>query len=190
MNILDISRCDNSGTVLIASVALILSFFSTVAALISVGLQRTHNRKSVTPYPDIIFADYEDRIGVYLVNKGLGPMIIKEFEVYSGCKWVKDRLSGGELVKNNLIDLLPPGTNGILWNDFTKVIKKRVVAPGEKMVIVELIGNPKSKKYASFRDNIRTLLKPLYLLVHYKGIYGQKMPILERSLEWFGRSKE
>lgn len=170
---------NNSDTVavLIASVALGLSFISTIAAIWAVSLQRKHNRMSVRPIADFTFADYQDCIGVYLKNHGLGPMTIEKFEVISQDKVIGD----------NLIDLMPPKPPSLYWTDFLKEIKDRVMAPGEKRILIEIKGAQSDKDFASYRDELRRSLYTLKIRVTYKGVYNQKS-LSERSLAWFGRT--
>lgn len=163
---------------IIASIAVGVSFLSTLLALWAVYLQREHNRVSVRPLPDLIFGDYENQIIVEIHNNGLGPMILVGVEI----------LKDNTVLADNLIDLMPSLPKGMRWDDFVKNLKNRVLAPGEEKTLIELSGNEKSKTFVNFRDKVRETLAPLTVKVYYKGIYDKKSRIFEQSLDWFGRS--
>lgn len=162
---------------LIAGLALIVSCISTILALRAVSLQREHNRISVKPLPDIILADYENEIAVKVHNHGLGAMIIEKLEV----------LKGGNVVTDNLIDLVPSPPDDICWDDFIKILAGRILAPGEEKVLIKLTGDLKNQKFIKFRDTVRQSLAPLAVKIYYKGVYDKKALSHERSLDWFGR---
>jgi hypothetical protein len=61
---------------LTAICALVVSVVATVSAIWSAFVQRRHMRLSVRPIASFRVADFEDRVGVFLANKGLGPMRI------------------------------------------------------------------------------------------------------------------
>ena len=54
--------------------ALVVSVAATVLAVWSALEQRRHMRLSVQPIAAIPVADFENRIGVFFANKGLGPL--------------------------------------------------------------------------------------------------------------------
>jgi len=168
---------DNAGN-LIAGLALLVSFISTLLALWAVRLQREHNRISVKPLPDIIFGDYENEIKVGLHNHGLGPLILIRVEV----------LKDSSVVSDNLIDLMPDQTKGIFWEDFVQKLKDRILAPGEEKMLVKLSGNSKSKSFISYRNKVRKELAPLSVKIYYKGIYDKTELVFEKSLDWFSRT--
>lgn len=162
---------------IIASIAVGVSFLSTLLALWAVYLQREHNRVSVKPLPDLIFGDYENEIVVEIHNNGLGPMILVRVEI----------LNNNTVLADNLIDLMPDLPKGMDWDDFVKNLKDRVLAPGEEKTLVELSGSEKNKTFVNFRDKVRKALAPLTVKVYYKGIYDKNVLTFEKSLDWFGR---
>lgn len=162
---------------LITSVAVILSFLSTLLALWAVFLQREHNRISVKPLPDIVFGDYENEIKVGIHNHGLGPMILVNVEI----------LKNQTVIANNVIDLMPDQPRGISWEDFVQLLKDRVLAPGEEKMLVKLSGNSENKTFVKFRNKVREELAPLTVKIYYKGIYDKNDRIFEKSLDWFDR---
>ncbi len=161
----------------IAAVAVIVSFLSTLLALWSVYLQRKHNQISVKPLPDMIFGDYTNEIKVALHNHGLGPMILTKVEI------LKDEI----LLDDDLISLMPEPPKGIDWDDFVELLKDRILAPGEEKMLVKLSGNPTNKTFVNFRNKVREELAPLKVKVYYKGIYDKEETVFEKSLDWFRR---
>jgi len=141
---------------LITSVAVILSFLSTLLALWAVFLQREHNRISVKPLPDIVFGDYENEIKVGIHNHGLGPMILVNVEI----------LKNQAVIANNVIDLMPDQPRGISWEDFVQLLKDRVLAPGEEKMLVKLSGNSENKTFVKFRNKVREELAPLTVKIY------------------------
>jgi hypothetical protein len=62
--------------VIIAGLALIVS-------VVAFHLQREHNFRSLRPLPSVNRLNFDNRVGVELENRGLGPMIIREVRVAS-----------------------------------------------------------------------------------------------------------
>jgi len=66
-----------SGGTYIAICALIVSVVTVAISAWSGLVNRKHMRLSVRPVAAIPVADFENRLGVWLSNKGLGPLRIK-----------------------------------------------------------------------------------------------------------------
>lgn len=161
---------------MIAGLALLVSFISTVFALRAIALQREHNRVSVKPLPDFIFGDYEDEIKVNIHNHGLGPMTIDKVEV----------IENGKVVGKNLIDLMPSHPKSIPWRDFVRNLENRILAPGEEKALILLKGNTKNRTFTNFRNKVRTKLAPLTVRIYYRGIYDKDTLVYEKPLaDWF-----
>jgi len=152
--------------VLIAGLALILSFLSTILTLCSVWLQRIHNRVSVRPIAESTFSDFEDHLAVKIRNNGLGPLIIKKFEI---CRENK-------IIADNLIELMPSQAETISWKNFVMSINNRVLIPGEELCILDLVGDQNNREFTEFRDKVRKALAPLIIRIHYKSIYNENRP--------------
>ena len=170
----------SEAAVIIAGMALILSSISTIAAVIAVFLQRSHNRRSVRPLADILLSDYENRLAVAVLNNGMGPLLIECLEVSLD----------GKVQNKDVIDLMPKTPPNIDWWTFVKNLSGRVLSPGERRVVIELRGDESDSNFILFRDKVRNALTSLHLKLRYKDVYGKQMPFCERSLGWFGRSKK
>jgi hypothetical protein len=159
-----------------AVAALFVSLLSIVLTVASLWWQRQHNYFSVRPIGGIPIADYEDRIAVHIKNTGIGPLIIDKF-----------RVSDGMTVETSLISLMPSLPQGMLWNTFLESLEGTCVPPGDRLKLLELSGDPSAQAFADARDDCRRRLSQLTVELWYKDIYGRRMPVAARSLDWFGR---
>jgi hypothetical protein len=175
-----IMKYPDQSAIIIASLALFVSAISTILAINSVKLQREHNYISVRPVADLIFSDFENYIAVQLKNNGLGPMVIKEFNV----------LENNEFKANNLIDLMPDQPETIPWKNFEKEINNRTFGTSEELFIIELGPEKAFQEFIRYRDNIRKNLSPLTIIIKYHSLYNEKLLTYKRDLSWFGRNIE
>jgi hypothetical protein len=74
----------------IAICALVVSVISTCLAAWTAFVQRNHMQLSVQPIATTPVADFEHRVGVFLQNKGLGPMRVVSLRVVDGKGVAKD----------------------------------------------------------------------------------------------------
>ena len=172
-----IDKIISDPTLLIASIALLVSIISILIGAFSLKIQRTHNRKSVKPIGNIVFSDYENLLAVNLKNVGVGPLFIKSLKVKN-----KDRET-----KNNIIDFMPPHPPDLPWTNYFANPTDFVIPPGEKLNLIELSTDDISDAFAEFRDNVRKTLMDLSIELKYKDIYDKTMPENKRALDWFGR---
>jgi len=170
---------------IIAICALIVSVVSIIISVRTLKLQRTHNEKSVKPLGQIILNDYENMITVDIRNVGIGPMILRELIVTNSKGEIKDNLL-------DFIDLEMP--DGLTWSDYVKQVKDRVVAVGERIVLIgvdfESIESPNKdsmNQLDRFRDGLRKTLGEIAVKIHYTGIYENEIQNTERKLDWFKR---
>ena len=164
---------------LIATIAVFISFMSIVIGGLSLKIQRTHNRKTVKPIGNIILSDYENLLAVNIKNTGVGPLIIKSLKVYN---------DSGES-KINIIDWMPEHPDNLPWTSFFANATDFVLPPGQSLNIIELKTNTDiSNTFAEFRDQVRKALCGLTIELTYKDIYDKQMPTNQRDLEWFGRN--
>lgn len=63
----------------------------------------------------------------------------------------------------------------------------RSLAPGDKIALLVLAGDPQDPVFTNYRDTCRIALKDLSLVLECKDVYQKKMPITKRELSWFGR---
>jgi len=166
-----------NATTIIAICALVVSVLSTMFAIWSAYVQRKHMRLSVKPIAAVPVADYENRVGVFLHNKGLGPMRISDLRVTDDAGVTHDDIVGH----------MPPLSPSILWSTFYDSVNGATLEAGKRFNLLLLEGDPQDANYRSSRDNVRQKLSVLKVHVEYEDLYGQEMKPLEKSLSWFGR---
>ncbi|HKV94621.1 MAG TPA: hypothetical protein VJW20_18900 [Candidatus Angelobacter sp.] len=154
----------------------VLSLVFTASALY---IQRAHFRRSVRPIASIPVADYEDRVGVMLKNKGIGPLHVLQFQATDGKK-----------TENNLISWMPKLPAGISWETFYEDLDGLWIQPGEKVIVLQLAGDVDSPSFSQGRDLCRKALAKLTISIEYEDIYEKRMPTSKRDLAWFGRHFE
>jgi hypothetical protein len=159
-----------------AIAAVLVSFLSVILALWALAVQRHHNRLSVRPLAFISRSDYEDRLSVKIHNNGVGPLIITSLQV-----------SDGKAIRESVIDWVTSVSENLTWDDFTKDLKGRSLAPGDELVLLKFTGDPTDPHFREIRDKCRNVLRHLTIKLEYLDIYEQPMKPAERGLEWFGR---
>jgi hypothetical protein len=157
--------------------AVIIGLVALVFAAISLCVQRKHNRLSVKPIAIITFADYEDRISVYLQNQGTGPLIIKKL-------LFTDEL---DRKRSSLIEFFGAEFSGVIWSTFTGNINGWAILPGQHKTLIELVGDPQEHDFVANRKRVRKVLAQIKAEVHYQDIYEKDMPIRTRTFDWFAR---
>ena len=143
---------------------------------ITLWIQRRHNFKSVTPIAHFGVGNYENEISVRLGNKGVGPLIVKEFEV-----------SNGSRQENDLISFMPKQPQGIFWKTYYQNFSDSCISPNQEIIILQLVGNLTDENFISFRDDVRRSLSKLSITVTFTDIYNRDMPKKIKSLDWFDR---
>jgi len=165
---------------IIAICALVVSVLATCLAVWSAVTQRKHMKLSVKPVAAVPVEDFEEKIGVYLSNKGLGPMLVKKLEV-------TDKKGNKH---SDLVSHMPELNEDITWSSFHGSVDGSFLEQGKKFELLLLEGDPNSASFQQSRDLIRTHLKDLVVRVEYEDLYCQTMESVERELSWFGREKE
>ena len=156
-------------------------FFSTVSIIVAIAnmrMQRRHNRKSVLPIGHISVGDYENQIFVSVRNHGVGPMVVKKVVVAK---------EGDAEQQRALIHFMPELPGQCLWTHFVDDISGRAIPAGEYISFVSLEGDQDDKDFVEARQVVRKALSELSVKVEYENIYGEKMPVASRNLNWFGR---
>jgi hypothetical protein len=161
---------------MVALMALCISFLSILLTTWSLHLSRQHNFMSLTPIASILFSDYEDKLAVKIMNTGVGPLIIDTFQA-----------TRGNEAENDLISLMPDLPEGMLWDTFFDDLGGECIRPGDKLILLQLIGNLEDHNFCNARDACRRALAETTVVLTYKDIYGRKMPPVKESLGWFGR---
>ena len=161
----------------IATCALVVSVFSTGLAVWTAFLQRRHMVLSVRPIAAIPVADFEDRVGVFIKNVGLGPMTIKSLRVSSREGATHD----------DVISHMPRLKDGVHWSNFWDAVDGATLENGKRFELLLLKGEPSHSKFRESRDAVRRALSTLTVRVEYEDLYGQTMKPHDQELSWFGR---
>jgi len=167
-----------SADTITAICALFVSVIATALALWSAWEQRKYMRLSVRPIAAIVKSDFENRIAVYLENKGLGPMLIRTFRVKDKYGTIHDRI----------LSHMPVLKNGITWSNFHGSVDRATLQSGKKIELLLLEGDKNNTAFQEARDVVRKSLKNLTVSVEYEDIYGVSMKPREDNLVWFGRN--
>ncbi len=171
------------GQIITAICAVVISVCSLIVSVISLWRQRQHDRKSVLPIPQIILADYEDRLSVAIENAGVGPLVIQGLDVTH---------SLSNEVKPSVIAHMPDLPSRYFWSTFAEKVEGRAISAQNRLVLLELV-RPDSieekfdQTFDQVRNAIRTQLGYLTISVSVADIYGAKLPICIRHLDWFHR---
>ncbi len=161
----------------IAICALFVSVFSVCLGAWTAFVQRKHMRLSVKPIATIPVADYENRVGVFLQNKGLGPMRVVSLKVANHDKKVHD----------NIKSHMPALEGDIIWSNFYDSVDGAFLEPGKRFELLLLEGNMNSEEYNNSRDKVRKILCGLTIEIEYEDLYGKRMEPLKENLNFFGR---
>lgn len=166
-----------TGETYIAIGALVVSVVAVAISVWSGIAERNHMRLSVRPVAAIPVADFENRIGVWLSNKGLGPMRVKTLTVTD---------SQGN-IQSDLLSFMPELPAPVEWTNFHSNADGAFIEPGKRLDLLLLEGDTDSRSFRQARDNVRKALATLTVRVEYQDLYGASMVPEERTLSWFGR---
>lgn len=155
--------------------AVVIGIIALLFSAITLYIQRKHNKLSVKPIAIITVVDYEGIIGVYLENRGTGPLIIK--------KLLLTNEHGRE--ESALIEFFGDEFKDIKWSTFTGTREGWAILPGKYERLIELKGDSTDKNFITTRDRVRGILAPVRVELHYQDIYEKDMPIKTRNLYSF-----
>jgi hypothetical protein len=165
---------------IIAGSALVVSVLSLGFTVWAQGAQRKHMRLLVRPVAAIPVADFENRVAVWLANKGLGPMRITALTV-------KD--ARGE-VHSEILSHMPELPPGVYWTNFHGNVDGALLEAGKSLDLLILEGDAQSASFRTARDAVRRRLSELTVRVEYQDLYERKMLPEEKALSWFGRHQK
>jgi hypothetical protein len=131
------------------------------------------------PLLHIGYFDYEDRLSLFMRNKGNGPLIITNYKLLN--------LQNGE-TRAGIFETLPATER--LFDNYTGNQNNTVLEIGEEttLFLFEQTDEENIEEFGHERDLIREALCQYKIVVNYKDVYDNSMPTYERSLEWFGRN--
>lgn len=180
MNLSDEILNENGIENVLATCAIIVSIISFITSLYFSKKARQHNIKSVLPIPYFDRSDFENQIHLKILNKGTGPLIIKEIVAK-----LKDSTLG------QIVDVIPNPPEGYFFNNYSRFTKKetRTVPPNMHNDIIICKFDLDSKTDLKYRDELREFLKEITIHCSYTDIYNSKFDDYIVDCEWYGRHK-
>jgi len=163
-------------------------FFSSLIALMGILVtyylgvisdKRNVNNLNVEKlkHRPILFIGYWDaqnKMEIYIENKGKGPLIIKEYNLIN---------LFSSKIENRVFDILPRLSKD-RYQNYTGNLNELVLKPDEKFQLF-LFENGQCRED---RKLVRQSLKDYKLCIKYNDVYNEIMPLAERDLSWFGRN--
>ncbi|SIN85663.1 Asp23/Gls24 family envelope stress response protein [Chitinophaga niabensis] len=132
------------------------------------------------PLMHVGYFDGEDKIKLFMQNKGIGPLIINNY-------YLEDRDSGE--IKDGIFNCL----SGIatMFDNYTGNLNNVVLSPQEKYELLKYSIHDLEESYLlKFEEDRTTLRRTLgryKLIIEYSDVYNNRMPQYERDLIWFDR---
>lgn len=164
---------------IIAALALLTSIWSAWISAKTFKLQREHNVKSVKPILQIGQWDYENNLCVDLRNSGSGIAIVTSISV----------INKTDIKRNCIYDWLPKRLVGSMnYKEYWTAYKNFVIQPGQIIKLVEIPVNTEIEEQKKQREEIRSILRQLTVIVSYEDIYGNKMEDKKNELFHFSRT--
>lgn len=130
--------------------------------------EKTLQSLSVKPICSIYPSDYENRIEVALINKGLGPGKITKLD------FLYPSSVGNKLERyNNLIDLMPRRPKGLTFADWHVGIKNVYLPVGDHISLILLEGSTDNPLFTEYRDQVREILKDVRFDFEYSNMFDE-----------------
>jgi hypothetical protein len=155
--------------------ALVVSVVTVVVSVWSGLAERNHMRLSVRPVATIPVANFENRIGVWLANKGLGPMRINAVRITDAAGHTHP----------DVLSHMPALPTGLSWTNYHGKADGAFIEAGKRLELLLLEGDDTKSTFRTARDSARPVLAGLTVHVEYEDLYGNKMAPVERTLSWF-----
>ncbi|MDQ1086154.1 hypothetical protein [Siphonobacter sp. SORGH_AS_1065] len=153
-------------------IAVVISVLALAATVYQLYLQRVHNEKSVKPLGQIDLIDFDRKISIYIVNNGLGPLILERM-IFSKDGQTYTRID----------DCLALDSKSYSRIHVSEKVK-RVVLPNKYLTAFETIFSTDENEMEV--EKVRAQLSSISLKVEGRDIYDNLITI-ERDLEWFSR---
>ncbi|WOD41703.1 hypothetical protein [Nodosilinea sp. E11] len=145
--------------------------------------EREERLQAITlrPLCTIYSSDYVNKIKVTVKNLGVGPAKTRKIIIEN----LHEPLHARKRVKD-LVQLLPPLPEGMLWRDYT--INGFLYLPaGEQIDLIWLEGDEKNYAFSAFRDQIRKILSNVAVRIEYADIFDNEMEPIQEVLDIFSR---
>jgi hypothetical protein len=157
-------------------IALCALFYSIYSFRNQQSREEKLNRAMVKPLLDIKSLVYENNKAIILINKGLGPAIIRK------ANFCRD----GEIPTNEIVTFFDIGD--IEWDTFTAIVDKKAISPGDEVVMVQLSEKNLIDQGYSQNEALNILKSwqkqkiGIHVSIEYENIFGNVMESLEEEL--------
>ena len=158
---------------LIAAIAVIISFISVTLTYWTIHIQQKHNKLSVKPIPEFNLS-LVGGISIELQNKGIGPLF---------CINLITKNTAG-IRKNHIKDFLPPKLHFKKTN-FNTLRENFTLLPNETFKLITISIENKDKTQKENRIIAANEIGDLTLQLNYTSMYGETFPIYSKELIWF-----
>jgi hypothetical protein len=142
---------------IIALSSVIIALSSLFLSIVTLRRNRIHQILSVKPLCSILIKNYENEIGLYIQNNGIGPLIIENV--------VFTNVTGQ--TSNNILVFIPDGE----YADYTEDFIGKSILPGGRIVVF-VIGGKGCNINRNKKDKLRKNLTGMEVSVLYRDVYG------------------
>jgi len=150
-----------------AIAACLIALCALVVSILQVSLGREHDRLSVKPVFEVTEVSLENgEVGYILENNGLGPGIVRKFEVLFGPKTYELPTKQSEEILKQAVGLSDISTKVTVYTFVGRIIKS-----GERIPIISsnrsLLSDAELEKYQSVLDH-------LSFNIEYESMYKER----------------
>jgi hypothetical protein len=171
------------------SESLLISFAGIVVTFMLGIISDRRNRNNThlehlkqRPLLNIETSDFSSSLMIVMKNKGIGPLLIMNYVV-------QELNDDGSLKEQHggLWYYLPKDTE-CYYDNFSGNQDGSVLSPAEESVLLDFSLGVEDNEESFEHDCelIRESLKNLKIVVTYKDVYDNVMPVYEKALSWFG----
>lgn len=157
----------NNNSDLIAFCALSVSIFSLALTIITLWIQRNHDRLSVRPLAFIHVNNTSGCLSITINNGGLGPMIIKSIETFR-TEDPKQKLDWPIVLMN--VDII----DRFISSKTTAKLNNTPILNGKSIKIFEHKYDADKPDHVTAATNIKNILKEMTIKIKYLSIYDKQ----------------
>jgi hypothetical protein len=161
---------------LIACIAVVISFISVALTYWTIRMQQKHNKLSVAPIPEISLSTIGG-ISIELKNNGSGPLICKELVTCD---------SSG-IRKNHIKDFLPEGLHFKAFK-YNTLRENFSILPNDSIKLISIEIDFKDDKQKENRIIAGNIIGDLTLKLCFTSMYNETFPIYNKPLIWIKNS--
>ncbi|MCA6438503.1 MAG: hypothetical protein ACRCSM_06455 [Sediminibacterium sp.] len=158
-------------------VTLLLGLISDRRNRTNVSIEQQKQR----PLLHIGYLDSENKIEIFMKNKGNGPLIIVNYRLVE--------LNTNQQIEG-IYNCLPSIER--LFENYTGSQNNTVLSPNEvqELLLYEFQDGEQTAPFEEGKSLLRNALSVYKIVVDYNDVFDNRMPTYERSLAWFGRHEQ